>query len=161
MSLEIGGKVIAKYIGKRVLESEEFDESYFGSGTCWQSLLRQYMPEECFEDIQKCKFKDNVKWKPDKIEGSYYFEGKNNVKFFAVIVLKIKSVEYTDTLEQSIIKALVLCEGLNMDMINEYRKTLKGRKTKITKETEKFLEKYSKIKGGHGYFVNQRLSLNE
>lgn len=162
MTLEIGGKEIAKYVGKRkspFVEGDKniLDESYLGSGTCWKWLREEY------------EFIDGKKWKINKNGNSGYFDAKHNARFIIRVVHEISNKELSEHFEQSMIKLMIESEGLNLNLIKKYRKyrnkkygePMEGRYLELDKNVKKFLQQYGKINKGKGLFVNQLLSIDE
>lgn len=170
MTLEIGGKEIAKYVGKRESHFSQkdkriLDDSYLGSGTCWKWLREEYG----FIDKKNKDKGKGKKWTINKNGDSGYFNGTHNARFTIRVIHEFSNKELSDNFEQSMIKLMIKSEGLNLDLIKRYRKyrnknhgkPIEGKYLQLDKKVKNFLKKYGKIKNGRGFFVNQLLPINE
>lgn len=163
MTLTIGGKVIAKYVGKKTYTCSNegkcnFDVTYSGSGTCWKWLREEYG----FTDDQNWEIDDGKK-------DSGYFDGKHHARFTVKVIHQVSKDELAEQFEQSIIKLMIASEGLNTYLIDKYRNERKAKYGEPTEEeyirlnqrVDEFLAEYRGVRNGYGYFVNQLLSIKD
>lgn len=149
-SLTVGEKLIAKYVGQHTFtptSNEIFDVKYRGSGGCWGWLLKMF------------GFDDTKSW--CKIENSdeYEFKGICTAVFNGRVQRHVSNSALTDSEELIEITNLVKNEGLNVDLIKEYRKAQGLENSKLSNMVNKFISKYKHIAHGDGVFVNQIGSL--